>query len=226
MNIEILHGHTFPEAKGVCIVIDVLRAFTTAAFAFDAGAKEIHFVSTIEEAFKKREEDPKLLLMGELEGVIIEGFQFGNSPHQLHTGDVGGKTLVQRTTSGTQGVVGCSHAEHIFATSFVIADATVQQVRALNPTDVTIIATGRKNGDEDLALAEYLKQKLLGLSVELDPLLERVHNSPCAERMVVGPTSYVDGAYDIQLATQINRFPFAIRVHKENGRLIGRKTLS
>lgn len=226
MNIEILHGHIFPEAKGVCIVIDVLRAFTTAAFAFDAGAKEIHFVSSIEEAFKRQEADPSLLLMGEIQGVTIEGFQFGNSPHQLHTGDIGGKTLVQRTTSGTQGVVGCSHAEHIFATSFVIADATVEQVRALNPTDVTIIATGRNNGDEDLALAEYLKQKLLGQPVELEPLLERVRESHCAERMKIGPTSYPDGAYDIQLATQINRFPFAIRVHKEDGHLIGRKTLS
>ena len=226
MNVEIVHGHTFPEAKGVCIVIDVLRAFTTAAYAFDAGAKEIHFVSTIEEAFQKKTEDPALLLMGEIEGVTIDGFQYGNSPHQLHTGDVAGKTLVQRTSSGTQGVVGCSHAEQIFATSFVIADATVEKVRALKPVEVTIVATGRNYGDEDLALAEYLKNKLLDLPVELNPLLEGVQKSPCAERMRSGPTSYADGPYDIELATQINRFPFAIQVHKENGRLIGRKTLS
>lgn len=223
MNIHILHGHTFPEAKGVCIVIDVLRAFTTAAFAFDAGAKEIHFVSSIEEAFHNHQNDPELLLIGEVDGKTIPGFHYGNSPIQLHQGQVSGKTLVQRTSSGTQGVVGCSHATHIFAASFVIAEATVQKVLALNPTDVSIIATGRSNGDEDLALAEYLKHKLLELPIEKDPLLHRVKTSPCAERMRQGPTSYPEGEEDIQLATQVDRFPFAIKVFKENGRLIGRK---
>lgn len=223
MNIHILHGHTFPEAKGICVVIDVLRAFTTAAFAFDAGAKEIHFVSTIEEAFKRHQEDPTLLLAGEIQGVPIEGFHFGNSPYQIHTDAIAGKTLVQRTSSGTQGVVGCSHAPHILVTSFVIAEATIKRIRELNPTDVSIIATGKSNGDEDLALAEYLKSRLQGQAVEIQPLLDRVRCSPCAARMQTGPTSYPDGVHDIHLATQVDRFPFAIEVHKENGRLIGRK---
>lgn len=223
MNIHILHGHTFPEAKGVCVVIDVLRAFTTAAFAFDAGAKEIHFVSTIEEAFKKHEADPTTFLIGEIQGAPIEGFHFGNSPLHLHTPAVSGRTLVQRTSSGTQGVVGCSHATHILVTSFVIAEATLKRIRELNPTDVSIIATGKSNGDEDLALAEYLKARLEGKNVEVHPLLERVKNSPCADRLQVGPTSYPDGAHDLHLATQIDRFSFAIEVHKEDGNLIGRK---
>ena len=41
MEFSILKGHKLPEAKGLCVVIDVLRAFTTAAFAFASGAKEI-----------------------------------------------------------------------------------------------------------------------------------------------------------------------------------------
>jgi len=36
---------TCPEATGVVIVIDVLRAFSTAAYAFSRGAKEIVLVS-------------------------------------------------------------------------------------------------------------------------------------------------------------------------------------
>jgi 2-phosphosulfolactate phosphatase len=161
--------------------------------------------------------------MGELQGIPIEGFDFGNSPHQFHKRSIQGKTLVQRTSSGTQGVVGCSHATHILVSSFVIAEATLKRIRELNPTDVSLIATGKNNGDEDVAFAEYLMHRLQDKPVDLHPLLERVRNSPCAGRMQVGPTSYPDGAHDLHLATQPDLFPFAIEVYKENGMLIGRQ---
>ena len=38
------------EAVGTAVIIDVFRAFTTAAIAFDRGAKEITLVAEIEEA--------------------------------------------------------------------------------------------------------------------------------------------------------------------------------
>ena len=38
------------EATGHVVVIDVLRAFTTAAYAFAAGIEEIELVATPEEA--------------------------------------------------------------------------------------------------------------------------------------------------------------------------------
>jgi len=39
---------TCREADGMVVVIDVIRAFTNAAFAFSRGAKEIHPVGTVE----------------------------------------------------------------------------------------------------------------------------------------------------------------------------------
>ena len=56
------------------MVVDVLRAFTTTAYAFDRGAKEIILVSTIEEAFELRERDGDYLLVGEVNGLPIDGF--------------------------------------------------------------------------------------------------------------------------------------------------------
>ena len=41
MNINIYQRQDSSKAEGLCVVIDVLRAFTTAAFAFAAGAEEI-----------------------------------------------------------------------------------------------------------------------------------------------------------------------------------------
>jgi 2-phosphosulfolactate phosphatase len=45
---------TCHDARGVVVVVDVLRAFTTAAYAFAGGAEEIFLVSTVEEAFSLR----------------------------------------------------------------------------------------------------------------------------------------------------------------------------
>ena len=48
-NLEDCH-----TANGTVIVIDVLRAFSTAAYAFSLGAKEILLISTVEEALSLR----------------------------------------------------------------------------------------------------------------------------------------------------------------------------
>ena len=42
------------EATGAAIIIDVFRAFTTAAIAFDHGAKDITLVAEVEEALALR----------------------------------------------------------------------------------------------------------------------------------------------------------------------------
>lgn len=222
MEFSILKGHKLPEAKGLCVVIDVLRAFTTAAFAFDAGAKEIIFTSDPEEALLKYEQDPSLLLMGEVEGIPIPGFHFGNSPNQIRQASLSNRRLVQRTSSGTQGVVGCSHAPHILVSSFVVADATIKRILEIQPNHVSFIATGRNDGDEDLALAEYLQSKLTGQPIDMDLLSYRVRSSNCAQRMLHGATSYPDGALDLELALQVDRFPFAMEVFQQDGELIGR----
>jgi len=64
-------------AEGVVVVVDVLRAFTTAAFAFSSGAKEIIPVSGIEEAKALKIALPGTLLMGEDRGMSLAGFDFG-----------------------------------------------------------------------------------------------------------------------------------------------------
>ena len=59
------------KAAGLVIVIDVLRAFTTAASAFDVGAEAVVLVADVEEAFAMREENPGWLIMGEEDGLHV-----------------------------------------------------------------------------------------------------------------------------------------------------------
>ena len=222
MEINIYRRELCDQAQGLCVVIDVLRAFTTAAFAFAAGAKEIIFVSSIEDAFSKFHKDPSLLLMGEVEGYPVEGFHFGNSPSEMLDICLKEKAMVQRTSSGTQGVVSCKQASHILISSFVVAEATIQRILEINPSQVSLIVTGMKNGDEDLALAEYLQSRLLGNSVDIETALERVRRSPCAWRMINGDIAYQKAQQDLDLSVSLNHFSFAMEVFKENGHLVGR----
>ena len=51
--------------------------------------------------------------MGEREGKLIPGFHMGNSPVEIAGQKLSGKTLIQRTSAGTQGVVRSQMAERL-----------------------------------------------------------------------------------------------------------------
>ena len=79
------------EALGIVIVIDVFRAFTTAAIAFENGAKDITLVAEVEEALELRQRGIGDVLMGEVDGTRPEGFDYGNSPFEIAEVDFTGK---------------------------------------------------------------------------------------------------------------------------------------
>src|SRR5512136_1543681 len=93
------------KAKNTVVVIDVIRAFSTAAYAFGAGAESITLVSGVKEALELRAAIPGALVMGEVGGIKVDSFDFGNSPAEFLGLDLSGKALIQRTSAGTQGIV-------------------------------------------------------------------------------------------------------------------------
>ncbi|MFU8827781.1 MAG: 2-phosphosulfolactate phosphatase, partial [Brevefilum sp.] len=146
--------HDAHLACGVVVVIDVLRAFTTAAHAFDVGAAKILPVASVSEALSLRDKIPDALVMGEVDGEQPVGFDFGNSPVQIRKQNLTGCTLIQRTSAGTQGLVRAQQAGLLFAASFVVARATALQIQALNASEVSFVITGAslgRDGDEDRA---------------------------------------------------------------------------
>ena len=140
------------EAEGTVIVIDVFRAFTTAAVAFSRGAEKIVLVAEVEEALELRRQGIGQMCIGEVAGMRPEGFDLGNSPYDMSQADVDGKTLIQSTRAGTVGMSAVTKADQIYAGSFAIASATVQAVKRGNPKLVTIVAMGSEGmvrTDED-----------------------------------------------------------------------------
>ena len=91
-------------AEGVVIIIDVFRAYTTAAVALSRGAEKIVLVAEVEEAIALRERGVGDLCVGEVGGMRPEGFDFNNSPSQMARADIEGKTIIQSTRAGTVGM--------------------------------------------------------------------------------------------------------------------------
>ncbi len=217
-----------PSASGAVVVIDVLRAFTTAAFAFAAGAAEIVPVASVNEAFALRARFPDALLMGEVEGLPVAGFDFGNSPAALLHEDLSGRRLIQRTSAGTQGLVASTRADALFAASAVCASATASVLQRLvlqqrAHADVTFVVTGAyvgRDGDEDAACADYLEARLGGRPFDTAELVRRVRSSEAAEPFRASSNAFP--ALDLELCVDVDRFDFALVVERRDGLLVMR----
>src|ERR1700741_4710264 len=130
------------RATGAVAVIDVFRAFTPAAVAFARGAREIIMVGTVAEALALRERGLGQVCMGEVGGRAPPGFDFGNSPFELSQVHLAGKTIIQRTGAGTQGLVAAKQAERLYAASLATAGATARALLAGRPDWITLVAMG------------------------------------------------------------------------------------
>ncbi len=216
------------EAEGTAIVIDVFRAFTTAAIAFDHGAKEIVLVAEVEEALELHQRGIGDLIMGEVDGKRPDGFDHGNSPHEMTSVDVAGKTLVQSTRAGTVGVAAAAaKAENIYLGSFVVADATVRAIHRDDPAIVSIIAMGdqgRVRADEDEHCGIYLRNLLEGRRPDISSLQNLIMLGGATQKFF-DPDQPQFHPEDVPLALEVSKYPFAMKIHRENGLLVARKEL-
>jgi len=225
MKIDRVDLENAGNERDTSVAIDVLRAFTTAAFAFDSGAIEIFPVSTIDEAFNLQKEIPESLLMGEMHGVPVEGFNLGNSPTEVSKFDLSGRRIIHRSTAGTQGIVKSAESKRILAASLCNVSATVSAIQSLAPNSLTLVETGVFEGgwgDEDRACGDAIEAILFGEEVAYASILERVKNSRSGSHFT-DVDHRVFPASDLQLALQVDCFDFFMRVEREDGRLVMRR---
>src|SRR6516225_11900193 len=130
------------RASGQVAIIDVFRAFTTAAVALANGASRIIVVGSVDEALALRAQGLGQVCMGEVGGRAPNGFDFGNSPFEILGKDFQGCSIIQRTGAGTQGIVAARAASRLYAASFVTASATARALRLAAPDRVTLVAMG------------------------------------------------------------------------------------
>jgi 2-phosphosulfolactate phosphatase len=212
------------QATGAVAIIDVFRAFTTAAVAFANGASRIMMVSSVDEALGLRQSGIAQVCMGEVGGHAPPGFDFGNSPFEISDVNFAGSVIAQRTGAGTQGIVAAKQAECLYAASLVIARATTRALLAYGGDRITLVAMGnnaRVRTDEDELCALHLRN-----------LLEGRPGDAAAVRQVTLAGSEIarfrdprdpHHPRDLDIALDIDRYDFAIRVVVEDGCPVARR---
>jgi 2-phosphosulfolactate phosphatase len=220
MKIEILQLlEGAQKAKGLTVIIDVFRAFSTACYASHAGVQRIYPVGDLEKAYSLKQQNPDYILVGERQEQKPEGFDFGNSPSQLLESRLNGKTMVHTTSSGTQGIANATGADQLITGSFVNAQAIIRYIRDQKPEKVSLVCMGyscQYPTDEDTLLAVYIKNELEGVPNNFQAMVEQIRTGDGARFFAPEKQEWAPSA-DFDLCLSLNRFNFVLKVENENG---------
>lgn len=205
------------RAEGVAVIIDVFRAYSFECYAFAQGVDRIYPIDDLAAAYEMHRAHPDYLLAGERHSRMGEGFDFGNSPAQLETADLRGRRLIHTTSAGTQGVAAAKNADAILLASLVNARATAAYLCALGARRVSLVCMGFENlrpTEEDTVCAEYIQSILEKRSYPLAAAVAGLREGPGSRFFVPEHQSFAPEA-DFRLCTKVDRFPFALRVERD-----------
>jgi 2-phosphosulfolactate phosphatase len=214
MKVEILE---FVEgaraAKGVAVIIDVFRAFSVACYAVDSGAVRIIATAEVSEVLKLKTTYKNSVLVGERDEKKIPGFDFGNSPTEIIKADLTGKTVIQTTTAGTQGLINAVNADAVLTGSLVNAGAIVKYIKSINPDHVSLVAMGYRatnSAEEDLLCAEIIATELRNEKFISEARISELQNS--SGKRFFNPINIdFSPPTDFFLCTMVNRFDFVLK---------------
>jgi 2-phosphosulfolactate phosphatase len=218
------------QAQGLAVVIDVLRAFTSAAFMVYLGAKEILLLAEPEAVLKLKGAEGTLAV-GEVDGNMVPGFDLGNSPAAiLRAGPerFAGKVVAQRTSAGVIGAVAAAEtAEQVILGSYVTAGATARHIRnqARPGGRVTLIAMGSRGEErtpDDESCADYLEHLLTGRAYNHATALRQIVAHECTQKFLRADQAHYP-ADDPIYCLQRDLFDFVLIARLEHGRLVARR---
>ena len=116
---------------GAVVVVDVIRAFTTAAYAFASGAAEIYLFASVDEALAFKAEHPGSLAMGEERGLRPDGFDLPNSPAMVRESDLDGRSSPQLFRAHRPSTRGVSRPAAISSATRRLSGSWVRDVEHL-----------------------------------------------------------------------------------------------
>ena len=178
-------------------------------------------VGPVEEAFALRRRWPDALIMGEVDGRRVDGFDFGNSTSVIARADLRGRRLIQRTSAGTQGVLAAQGADEIVLGSFVCAGAIVRHVRRRGPAELSLVAMGvgaERPAPEDDGCADLLEARLRGTPLDEAALLRRLESGDTGQRFEEDSDDFPRA--DVPHCLRLDAFDFVLTVARRDSLLI------
>lgn len=222
MRVEILSIQEAVQAKGLAVVIDVFRAFSTACYIYANGAEDMISIDDVEIARELKKGNPGYILVGERDGNILPGFDFGNSPLQVKNADFSGRTIVFTTSLGTRGIAAAQSADIIITGSFVNASAVNRYIKKSGQEVVTLISTGmieRSILDEDTLCAQYIQDALMGRPDSFGQIYNNLKTSAFAAHFF-DKTVISHPEEDFDLCLDLDRFSFILKSKEDEHGLI------
>lgn len=217
MNINILHLlEGADQAQGLAVVIDVFRAFSLECYLFSRGVQKIYAVGREKTARELKRQHPEYLMAGERGGVILPGFDYGNSPSQTENADFQNKVLIHTTSAGTQGLVhSCAAgAGEILTGSLVNASAIAAYIKSRDPQQVSLVCMGNSGialAPEDELCARYIRSLLVGEPLEMGPEILSLVNEPSVAKFFDIRWKDVFPVKDLIMCIEYDRFPFVLK---------------
>lgn len=206
------------QAEGVTVIIDVFRAFSVACYAFYSGAVSVIATSGPNEAFRLKAKYIKPVLVGERNERKIEGFDFGNSPTEILTADLSGKTVILTTTAGTRGLLNAVKAPVLLAAGLVNAGAVARYIGNLNPETVSLVAMGYKGetrAEEDIICARIIADRLAGREKDYTSQIALLKETS-GKRFFIPENRMFSPPSDFFLCTMTDRFDFALKAERRH----------
>ena len=211
------------KAVGNVVLFDVLRSYTTLAMLFAQGVEEAVLVARVKDAVSLRDRGLVDLAVGGFHGDRPVDYDLGNSPVEIDGVNFAGAKIAMRSSAGTQGVFKVRSADSIYLASFLNADATAKSLLSRTPPRgrITLVDLGFEGVHEciedrlcrvyfELLLEAFLRGKLYITEFQE---IKRVLELPGSINEFFTPE-------EIELALQLDRFDFAIRVERRAGIMV------
>ncbi len=148
----------------IAVVIDVLRASTSIITALHHGARSVVPVAKVETArnLAAKLRDRSVLLCGERNEMIVDGFDLSNSPIEYTNDRIRDKTIVFTSTNGAQLFDFARHAAQVLVGAFVNVRALSEHLDRFE-TDVTLLCAGKTGriGLEDVVCGGMIVDHLV-----------------------------------------------------------------
>ncbi len=217
------------QAEGVAVVIDVYRAFTSAALMTHLGAEKIILLAEPEAVLKLKREKG-YLAVGEVDGRKVPGFELGNSPSRILAAGrdfFAGLTVAQRTSAGVTGAVAAARRSDVILGSYVTAAAIARYIGGLSPPPevVSLVAMGADGQEvtpDDEACADYLEHLLTDRPYDHTAALRRVVEHECTQKFLRGDQPHFPPT-DPLYCLQRDVFDFVLVAAQEDGQLVARR---
>jgi 2-phosphosulfolactate phosphatase len=147
------------------LVVDVIRATTTALSFLERGAESLYLTSDLETALAFKADG--VVLAGERRGLKPEGFDLGNSPFEVLEQRFDGKTIVMTTTNGTLAAANaCETGKNVILACLRNAHAAARRAKEVSSEEIAILCAGGggRVGLDDVYTAGVLCEYLLAMT--------------------------------------------------------------